>query len=79
MNKLQFMFLNGVCGDVYGAPITMMAHEIIMQRYGLIDRYIEDTNNNTIKYSWTDDTQMTISVIDCINNENEITNENIFN
>jgi ADP-ribosyl-[dinitrogen reductase] hydrolase len=72
------MFLNGVCGDVYGAPIEMMPHECIIEKYGLIDRYIENTNNNTLQYSWTDDTQMTISVIDCIKNENEITNENIF-
>ena len=78
MNNFQCMFLSGVCGDVYGAPIEMMPHEIIMKKYGIIDRYIDDSNIIP-KYWWTDDTQMTISVIECLDlHKQNFTNNDIF-
>ncbi len=59
------MIINGIIGDVYGAPIEMMPYEIIHQRYGTImTKYIITEKISSRLYSYTDDSEMTLAVID---------------
>lgn len=63
-NRLICMIVNGAIGDQYGAPIEMMPCEAILAKYGkTIDVYLETAKIAGKPYTYTDDTQMTISVI----------------
>jgi ADP-ribosylglycohydrolase len=62
--KFTSMFLNGAIGDQYGAPIEMMPSELVIKRYGeYISEYILNDKISDKPYTYTDDTQMTISVL----------------
>jgi ADP-ribosylglycohydrolase len=62
---MKTMIINGIIGDVYGAPIEMMPYEIIHQRYGTImTKYIITEKISSRLYSYTDDSEMTLAVID---------------
>lgn len=66
-NKIIYMILNGAIGDQYGAPIEMMPSELILTRYGeYIDEYILTDKLKDKPYTYTDDTQMTVAVINCL-------------
>ena len=60
---MKSMLLNGIIGDTYGAPIEMMPHECIMERYGLIKDYITTYKVKDSPYAYTDDSTMTIALI----------------
>ena len=65
MEQYKYMVLNGAIGDTIGAPIEMMPHEIIHQNYGYeITDYIFTEKVKERPYTYTDDTEMTIAVID---------------
>jgi ADP-ribosylglycohydrolase len=76
------MILNGAIGDMMGAPIEMMAYENIHKLYGTeIKHYICTEKMRDRPYTYTDDTEMTICVIDFLINYKrssiELTTENI--
>jgi ADP-ribosylglycohydrolase len=76
------MILNGIIGDVYGAPLEMMPHENIHEKYGkIMKEYIQTEKVIDRLYSYTDDTEMTLAVlnfiIDIKNNKITLTNENM--
>lgn len=76
------MLLNGIIGDIYGAPIEMMPYEIIHINYGkIMNEYIMTDKMIDRKYSYTDDTEMTLAVLDFIidvnNNKILLTKENM--
>lgn len=82
MNNKQYMIINGIIGDVYGAPIEMMPLEIIHQRYGeIMKNYIISKKLQDKLYAYTDDSEMTLAVLnfikDNINNNIDLNNENI--
>lgn len=62
------MILNGVLGDIYGAPIEMMPMELIHKIYGTeITEYIITEKIIERKYTYTDDSEMTLAVLDIVN------------
>lgn len=69
-NKFKAMILNGAIGDQYGAPIEMMPRETILNKYSQddLESYLITFRNQEPgkQYTFTDDTQMTIAVIDAI-------------
>lgn len=76
------MILNGILGDVYGAPIEMMPYEVIHEKYGkIMKEYIQTERMSDRLYSYTDDTEMTLAVldflIDVMNEKITLTNENM--
>lgn len=73
MDNFKYMILNGAIGDTYGAPIEMMPNDVILSRYGVIDKYIVNDKIKNKLYTYTDDTQMTIALINYL-----IDSENIF-
>lgn len=66
------MILNGSIGDTYGAPIEMMPNDIILNRYGVVDKYIINDKIKNKLYTYTDDTQMTLSLINYLIDSNNI-------
>lgn len=81
MDKRLVMILNGVIGDTYGCSIEMMPMEIIHYRYGtLIDKYIVTDKIKDRQYTYTDDSEMTLAVLEIIYEylyRGEITKESI--
>jgi len=77
MNHLKSMLINGAIGDVYGAPIEMMPNEVILNTYGLIDKYIITDKIKDRMYSYTDDTQMTIALINYFIDNDDFSKNNI--
>ena len=69
-NKFRAMIINGAIGDQYGAPIEMMPSEMVLNRYTYddLESYLITFKNEEPgkQYTYTDDTQMTLSVIDAI-------------
>jgi ADP-ribosylglycohydrolase len=74
------MIINGVIGDVYGAPIEMMPYEFIHNTYGkLMTEYIITDKIVNRLYTYTDDSEMTLAIIDFLSeykpNETNKTND----
>lgn len=77
MDNIVSMILNGVIGDVYGAPIEMMPYEVIHDKYGkMMIEYIITDKIIERKYTYTDDSEMTLAVIDFLSNYNSNMNVN---
>ncbi len=78
LSNKHCMIINGIIGDIYGAPIEMLPYECVRDRYGMYmtDYIITDKVEDKI-YSYTDDTEMTIAVINFLlksrNNKYEMT------
>jgi len=78
MDNRIAMIINGVIGDVYGAPIEMMPLEVIHERYGkLLHEYI--VTDKVIERKYTDDSEMTLGTLDFINENKELIKLNIMN
>ena len=59
------MIINGVIGDIYGAPIEMLPCEYIHERWdSIMTTYICTDKMQERPYTYTDDTEMTIAVLD---------------
>jgi len=67
-NKMISMILNGAIGDQYGAPLEMLHWEYIANYYKDLSNYIITCKNEEPGklYTYTDDTQMTISVMNIL-------------
>lgn len=71
MNNIVSMIINGVIGDVYGAPIEMMTYEYIHMKYGkIMTEYIVTDKIIERQYTYTDDSEMTLAIIDFLSNYN---------
>jgi ADP-ribosylglycohydrolase len=70
MDNKIYMIINGLIGDIYGSPIEMMSLEIIHRKYGsILKDYIITERNKDRLYEYTDDSEMTLSVLDFLNNK----------
>ena len=68
MNKQTAMIINGVLGDIYGAPLEMMPMEYIHKVYGTeITDYIVTDKVCERQFTYTDDSEMTLAVLDIVN------------
>ncbi len=76
MDPKLCMILNGAVGDTCGAPIEMMPYQTIHRRYGkIMTEYIVNDKVKDRIFTYTDDTEMTIAVLDFLQN-NKINNFN---
>lgn len=79
MNKQTAMIINGVLGDIYGAPLEMMPMEYIHKVYGTeITDYIVTDKVCERQFTYTDDSEMTLAVLELVKqykNGIELTNE----
>jgi ADP-ribosylglycohydrolase len=63
MHKVVCMVINGALGDQYGAPLEMMVSDMIREKHGdVLKDYVKSVKDRE-DYTYTDDTQMTIGVI----------------
>lgn len=53
-------------GDALGAPVEGLAREEIRKKYGQITSYIEDESKSLKKGEWTDDTAMTLCILEAL-------------
>ena len=68
MNRNTSMIINGVLGDIYGAPLEMMPMEYIHKVYGTeITDYIVTDKICERQFTYTDDSEMTLAVLDLVN------------
>ena len=71
MRLYQCMVLGGAIGDTYGYPIEMMPREIILKQYPGMPTYVHTHKVTDRPYTYSDDTQMTISVLHFIADDAE--------
>jgi len=57
-------------GDCIGAPIEIMKKDEIIEKYGEVDDFIEDSNLNTDYGEHTDDTELTLVVFESLMRNN---------
>jgi ADP-ribosylglycohydrolase len=77
-SKILAMIINGAIGDQYGAPLEMMCSDLIREKYGdYIKEYIKHEKERP-DYSYTDDTQMTIGLINYLIDNKVHTKEGMF-
>jgi ADP-ribosylglycohydrolase len=68
MNRETAMIINGVLGDIYGSPLEMMPMEYIHKVYGTeITDYIVTDKVYERQFTYTDDSEMTLAVLDIVN------------
>ena len=68
MNRNTSMIINGVLGDIYGAPLEMMPMEYIHKVYGTeITDYIVTDKICERQFTYTDDSEMTLAVLELVN------------
>lgn len=68
-DKLKYSLLNGFIGDQYGLPYEMLPHFTIMNEYISFisyDKYDITTKNIEKPNTYSDDTQMTLAVIELL-------------
>jgi ADP-ribosyl-[dinitrogen reductase] hydrolase len=69
-DKVRGMFLGTAIGDALGMPVEGKTYEHIKEKHGRIEQYISAAGhkwfNGQPLGSWTDDTQLTLSVADAL-------------
>lgn len=69
-DKVRGMFLGTAIGDALGMPVEGKSYEHIKEKYGRLENYISTAGHKWFDGqplgSWTDDTQLTISVAEAL-------------